>query len=76
LKTEKTKSLFFFLLFHKAQAIIIFLEAEKDRLLVNYEFNVIAEPTPMDTGGAVSYALHQLSYNGDFLFTNADTLLF
>ena len=64
---------FVFLLHYQADLIISFLEAEKNGLLNGCQVSWLVEPTPMDTGGAVAYAVQQLSLNGDFLLTNADT---
>lgn len=64
---------FIFLLHHKADQIISFLEAEKLELLKGCKVNWLIEPKPMDTGGAVAYAVQQLHLRGDFLLTNADT---
>lgn len=64
---------FVFLLHHQAELIISFLEAEKNGLLADYQVTWLVEPTPMDTGGAVAYAVKQLNLTGDFLLTNADT---
>jgi NDP-sugar pyrophosphorylase family protein len=62
-----------FLLHHKADQIIQFLEAERSKLLKDCKVDWVIEPKPMDTGGAVAYAVHQLRLTGDFLVTNADT---
>jgi D-glycero-alpha-D-manno-heptose 1-phosphate guanylyltransferase len=64
---------FVFLLHHQADQIIIFLEAEKSGLLKGCEVQWLIESTPMDTGGAVAYAVKKLNLTGDFLVTNADT---
>jgi len=66
---------FTFLLHHQADLIISFLEAEKNRLLTGCQVSWLVEPTPMDTGGAVAYAVKQLNLTGNFLLTNADTWL-
>jgi NDP-sugar pyrophosphorylase family protein len=66
---------FVFLLHHQADLIISFLEAEKNGLLTDCQVTWLVEPTPMDTGGAVAYAVKQLNLSGDFLLTNADTWL-
>jgi NDP-sugar pyrophosphorylase family protein len=64
---------FVFLLYHQADLIISFLEAEKNGLLTGCQVSWLVEPAPMDTGGAVAYAVQQLHLKGDFLITNADT---
>jgi len=66
---------FVFLLHHKADLIIQFLKFEKTRLLKDCEVIWVIEPKPMDTGGAVSYALRELQLTDNFLLTNADTWL-
>jgi D-glycero-alpha-D-manno-heptose 1-phosphate guanylyltransferase len=66
---------FVFLLHHQANLIIQFLESEENKLLKGCEVTWVIEPKPMDTGGAVAYALGQLKLTGDFLLTNADTWL-
>ena len=66
---------FVFLLHHQADLIIGFLKEEQIGLLKDCEIQWLVEPTPMDTGGAIAYAVEQLHLSGDFLVTNADTWL-
>ena len=66
---------FIFLLQHNAEMIIEFLRNESNGLLKNCQVKYIVEPVPMGTGGAVSFALKQLEFEGDFILTNADTWL-
>jgi D-glycero-alpha-D-manno-heptose 1-phosphate guanylyltransferase len=66
---------FVFLLHHQSGLIIHFLEYEKNKLLKDCEVKWVIEPKPMDTGGAVAYALGLLKLTDDFLLTNADTWL-
>jgi D-glycero-alpha-D-manno-heptose 1-phosphate guanylyltransferase len=66
---------FVFLLHHQADLIISFLEAEKNGLLAGCQVTWLVEPMPMDTGGAVAYAVNKLGLTGSFLLTNADTWL-
>jgi D-glycero-alpha-D-manno-heptose 1-phosphate guanylyltransferase len=66
---------FVFLLHHQADLIISFLKEEQIGLLKGCEIQWLVEPTPMDTGGAIAYAIEQLNLSGDFLVTNADTWL-
>lgn len=73
-KNQGLKS-FVFLLHHQADLIIDFLKNEKNSLLKDCEVQWLVEPTPMDTGGALAYAVEQLNIVGDFLVTNADTWL-
>lgn len=66
---------FVFLLHHQADLIKGFLAKAKIELLKDCEVISLAEPTAMDTGGAVAYAVRELSLKGRFLVTNADTWL-
>ena len=66
---------FSFLLHHKSGQIIDFLHIQKSNQLKDCHVNWLIEPTPMDTGGAIAYAVNQLNLSGDFLATNADTWL-
>lgn len=66
---------FVFLLHHQADQIMGFLDSAKNGLLKDCEVVSLVEPAPMDTGGAVAYAIQELSIGGDFLVTNADTWL-
>jgi len=66
---------FVFLLRHQADQITGFLETLKSGLLKDCEVISLIEPEPMDTGGAVAYAVRTLGLNDDFLVTNADTWL-
>jgi NDP-sugar pyrophosphorylase family protein len=66
---------FVFLLHHQSDLIIEYLESEKDGLLQRCEVKCLVEPTPLDTGGAVAFAVEQLDFSGDFLVTNADSWL-
>jgi NDP-sugar pyrophosphorylase family protein len=62
-------------LHHQADLIIDFLRNEQNFLLKNCEVEWLVEPRPMDTGGALAYAVDQLNIEGKFLVTNADTWL-
>lgn len=66
---------FVFLLHHQADQITDFLDSVKSSLLKGCEIKILIEPEPMDTGGAVAYAVRELDLDGDFLVTNADTWL-
>lgn len=66
---------FVFLLHHQADQITGFLDTVKNGLLKDCEVVSLVEPVPMDTGGAVAYAVRELGLDGDFLITNADTWL-
>lgn len=73
-KNQGLKS-FVFLLHHQADLIVNFIKVEQNGLLKDCEVQWLVEPTPMDTGGALAYAIEQLNISGDFLVTNADTWL-
>lgn len=64
-----------FLLHHKADLIIAFLQAQRGGLLKNCKVDWLIEPMPMDTGGALAYAVKTLSLKDNFLMANADTWL-
>lgn len=66
---------FAFLLHHQADPIIAFLQKQQGGLLKDCQVDWLIEPTPMDTGGALAYAVRTFDLNGDFLMTNADTWL-
>lgn len=66
---------FVFLLHHQAGLITNFLQQEKATFLKDCEVKWLVESTPMDTGGAVAYAVEQLGLSEDFLVANADTWL-
>jgi NDP-sugar pyrophosphorylase family protein len=66
---------FVFLLYHQADQIIEFLEACHDDLLRGCSVSWTIEPQPMETGGAIAYAVRSQGLHGDFLATNADTWL-
>lgn len=66
---------FVFLLHHQADQVIDFLVAQRSGLLQHCRVDWLIDPIPMDTGGAVAYAVRELGLVGDFLVTNADTWL-
>ena len=66
---------FTFLLYHQADQIISFLQAQQGRLLKDCQVDWLIEPVPMDTGGALAHAVKALGLKDDFLMTNADTWL-
>lgn len=66
---------FVFLLHHRANLIIDFLQKERVRLLKDCEVRWQVEDAPMDTGGAIANAVKQLRLSGEFLVINADTWL-
>jgi len=66
---------FTFLLHYQADQIIDFLQAQQVGLLKDIQVDWLIEPMPMDTGGAIAYAVKTLELKDDFLMTNADTWL-
>jgi D-glycero-alpha-D-manno-heptose 1-phosphate guanylyltransferase len=66
---------FTFLLHHRANQIIDFLQEMQYGLLKGCKVNWITEKRPMDTGGAIALAVKTLDLKGNFLITNADTWL-
>jgi D-glycero-alpha-D-manno-heptose 1-phosphate guanylyltransferase len=64
---------FVFLLHHQASLIQEFLDKLKANILKDCEVVSLVEPIPMDTGGAVAFAVSELGLSGDFLVANADT---
>jgi NDP-sugar pyrophosphorylase family protein len=66
---------FTFLLHHQADMIIGFLQAQQSGQLSNCQVNWLVEQAPLDTGGALAYAVNALGLSEDFLFVNADTWL-
>ena len=66
---------FVFLLHHHADQIIEFLECAKTGVLKDCNVEYLLEPSPMDTGGAVAFAVQELALEGDILIVNADTWL-
>jgi D-glycero-alpha-D-manno-heptose 1-phosphate guanylyltransferase len=67
---------FVFLLHHKAEQIIEFLEkANQTAIFKNCKFDYIREETPLGTGGAIANAVRELVCKDKFYVTNADTWL-
>jgi NDP-sugar pyrophosphorylase family protein len=66
---------FTFLLHHQAEQIIVFLKAQQAGVLKGCQVDWLIEPVPMDTGGAITYAVKTHDLTGDILITNADTWL-
>lgn len=66
---------FTFLLHHRADQIIAFLESQKDLLTTDCRIDWVIEPQPLDTGGAVAHAVKTLNIKNSFLLTNGDTWL-
>jgi D-glycero-alpha-D-manno-heptose 1-phosphate guanylyltransferase len=74
-KNQGIKS-FVFLLHYQSDLIISFLQSEHlVGKLIDCEVQWLVEPTPLDTGGAVAFAVEQMGIKGNFLVTNADTWL-
>lgn len=66
---------FVFLLHHQADLVNRFIEARCGGILAKCALESITEPVPLDTGGAVAYAVRRLGLDGEFMVTNADTWL-
>ncbi len=66
---------FIFLLHHKANLIVDFVQSLQSNLLKECELEFLIEDEPMGTGGAIANAVAQLGLMGDFLVVNADTWL-
>lgn len=66
---------FVFLLHHQAEQVIAYLESETVQKMGPATIQWVVEPRPLDTGGAIAYALQETGLSGDFLVTNADTWL-
>ena len=66
---------FTFLLHHRAEKIIQFLQIRSADLLNGCKIDWLIEPIPMGTGGAIANAVHTKDIRGNFLVTNADTWL-
>jgi D-glycero-alpha-D-manno-heptose 1-phosphate guanylyltransferase len=64
-----------FLLHYRAEAISTFLKQQQEGPLKPYAVDVVVEPTPLGTGGAIAYAVQKLGIKGEFLVANADTWL-
>lgn len=65
-----------FLLHYQAEAMMAFVkQQQQDGPLKGCAVDVVVEPTPLGTGGAIAYAVRQLGIEGDFLVANADTWL-
>ena len=66
---------FTFLLCHQADQIINFLSTQQKVLFKKSKVDWLVEPSPMDTGGAIAYAVKELGLYENFLVANADTWL-
>jgi D-glycero-alpha-D-manno-heptose 1-phosphate guanylyltransferase len=63
-------------LHYEADKIIKFVNQEqKFGVLKNCKIQFSIEPTPMGTGGAISYAINKLDIENNILIANADTWL-
>lgn len=60
-------------LHYQSDIIIKFINKNKQTLFKNCQIRCIVEPTPMGTGGAVSYIIKQLNLKEDIFIVNADT---
>jgi NDP-sugar pyrophosphorylase family protein len=67
---------FTFLLHHQADLIEAFLNLENiNGKLKNCKVQILTEPQPLGTGGAVAYAVQQLKLSSSLLVANSDTWL-
>lgn len=57
----------------ESDKIIKLVEELKKTILVDCEVKFIVEPTPLGTGGAVSFVVNELNLDGDIFIVNADT---
>lgn len=65
-----------FLLHYQAETMTAFVKQQQlDGPLKGCAVDVVVEPIPLGTGGAIAYAVQQLGIRGDFLVANADTWL-
>ncbi len=65
-----------FLLHHRAEQIITFVNSEKEfGVLANCDIQFVFENKPLGTGGSIANAVLKLNLTGSFLVTNADTWL-
>jgi D-glycero-alpha-D-manno-heptose 1-phosphate guanylyltransferase len=64
---------FIFSLHYKSEKIVDFLNSEKNNLLKNCNIQVSIEPSPLGTGGAISYVISNFEVTDNFYVLNADT---
>lgn len=66
-----------FLFHYLAEVMTEFVKQQQilDGSLGEFEVEVVVEPTPLGTGGAIAYAVQKLGIKGNFLVANADTWL-
>jgi D-glycero-alpha-D-manno-heptose 1-phosphate guanylyltransferase len=64
---------FIFSLHYESEQIIEYLNKNRNTFLENCSIQYVVEPTPMGTGGAISFLLEKLYIEDDFFLTNADT---
>ncbi len=65
-----------FLLHYQAETMTAFVKQQQQGgPLKSCVVDVVVEPTPLGTGGAIAYAVQQLGIKDDFLVANADTWL-
>jgi D-glycero-alpha-D-manno-heptose 1-phosphate guanylyltransferase len=60
-------------LHYQAELIVNFVDKNRDGLLKHCKIQYIIEPTPLGTGGAISYLISKLELSDPFFVTNADT---
>jgi D-glycero-alpha-D-manno-heptose 1-phosphate guanylyltransferase len=70
---EKGFNDFIFSLYFEADKIIDFIEKNKKGLLLNCSVRYVTEPSPMGTGGAISFLIKSITIADEFFVVNADT---
>lgn len=66
---------FTFLLHHRSDQLISFLDVQKTLIPAHVHVNWVVEPKPLGTGGSIANAVSKLNLIDDFLVANADTWL-
>ena len=66
---------FTFLLNYKSDIIISFLSSLRNKPFLQCNIDWVVEPSLIGTGGAIAYAVQQLSIDSNFIVLNADTWL-
>lgn len=70
---EKGFNDFIFSLYFEATSIIDFIEKNREGLLRDCRIRYVVEPSPLGTGGAISYLLKSVEVGESFFVVNADT---
>ncbi|RHX91183.1 D-mannose-1-phosphate guanyltransferase [Leptospira yasudae] len=72
---EQGVSNFIFLLHHKAELIVQFVQEFQKTSQAAFDFSIVREAVPLGTGGSVANAVRVLGLSTDFFVSNADTWL-